>query len=147
MADDQNESPDDARGLRKQLQEALERAQRAEAEAESAKQAAARDAAFAKAGVPDSPLGQMFAKSYDGDLTPDAVRKAAIDVGLLSQERTTPDAERETLMSLQDEQPSVHRQTVNPSRIDELSEQIKRMPDGDNLRDAVTELLRANGLY
>lgn len=147
MADDQNEPSEDARGLRKQLQDALERAQRAEAEAEAAKQAAARDAAFAKAGIPDSPLGQMFARSYDGDLSPDAVRKAALEVGLLQAERTTPDAERETLMSLQDEQPSVYRQPVSNSRLDELSEQIKRMPDSDNLRESVTELLRANGLY
>jgi hypothetical protein len=49
--------------------------------------AAKRELAFMKAGIPpnllDGELGKMFAKSYDGELTAEAVIAAATAVGLL----------------------------------------------------------------
>lgn len=49
-------------------------------EAETAK----KENAFLKAGIDlDSPLGKMFAKGYDGELTVDALKSAASAVGLL----------------------------------------------------------------
>lgn len=47
--------------------------------AEVARGVAERDATFVRAGIPDSPLGQMFAKGYDGDPTDVAAVKAAFD--------------------------------------------------------------------
>lgn len=43
-----------------------------------------RENIFLKSGIPtDTPLGKMFYKSYDGDLTPDAIKAAATEVGLV----------------------------------------------------------------
>jgi hypothetical protein len=46
----------------------------AQADAEQAR----KEASFAKAGIPDTPLGQLFAKAYDGDTDP-ATIKAEFD--------------------------------------------------------------------
>ena len=47
----------------------------AQVEAEVAK----RDASFIRAGIPDNPLGQLFAKAYDGDYNDPAAIKQAFD--------------------------------------------------------------------
>jgi hypothetical protein len=53
-----------------------------------------RENAFLKAGInPDaSPLADLFVKGYDGDLTPDAIRAKATEVGILQAqgEQQTP---------------------------------------------------------
>jgi hypothetical protein len=46
-----------------------------QAEAEQAK----REAAFAKAGIPDTPLGEMFAKAYDGPTDDPSALKTAFE--------------------------------------------------------------------
>lgn len=49
-----------------------------------------RDAALLTAGVDlESPVGKLFAKAYDGDLTPDAIRAEAETVGALKTLATT----------------------------------------------------------
>lgn len=53
------------------------------AKAEAASQAE-RELAFVKAGVdPSSPMAKYFMKAYDGDLTPDAIKEAAIEAQLI----------------------------------------------------------------
>lgn len=50
-----------------------------------------RELAFTKAGInPDDPKMRYFIKGYDGDLTADAVRAAALEAGFLVQESTDP---------------------------------------------------------
>lgn len=43
---------------------------------------AERDAAFVRAGIPDTPIGQLFAKSYEGESDPAAVKAAYDALGL-----------------------------------------------------------------
>jgi hypothetical protein len=43
-----------------------------------------REAAFAKAGLSDLPHRELFERSYDGDLTPEAIREAASPYGLVT---------------------------------------------------------------
>jgi hypothetical protein len=46
--------------------------------------AAARELAFVKAGVdPNLPISKYFMKGYDGDLTEDAIREAAIEAQIV----------------------------------------------------------------
>ena len=46
---------------------------------------AARKLAFVEAGVdPSLPVAQYFMKGYDGELTPDAIRQAAIEAQIIS---------------------------------------------------------------
>lgn len=57
------------------------------AEAEEAK----RELAFAKAGIPmETPMAKYFIKGYDGELTPEAIREAATEAGLVSGGKIDP---------------------------------------------------------
>jgi hypothetical protein len=40
--------------------------------------------AFLKAGIPDTPMASFFRDHYDGDTSPDAIRTAAADLGILA---------------------------------------------------------------
>lgn len=67
------QSPAQLREYAERQKERADAAEAALAEAAEAK----REIAFLRGGVdPDSPLGKLFVKGYDGDLTPDAVREA-----------------------------------------------------------------------
>lgn len=68
-----------------------ERMKELEAENKALKEQAAeasalkREKAFAKAGVDiEDPASRYFVKGYDGELSPDAIRQAAIEIRLLS---------------------------------------------------------------
>lgn len=80
--DSEDEStPEEPRGLRKQIEEQAAKAREAEARAAAAE----RELAFAKAGLPLSdPKMDYFVKGYDGDLTPEVIRAAAEAAGFLS---------------------------------------------------------------
>lgn len=43
-----------------------------------------REAAFAKAGIPDTAATKYFVKAYEGALDPEAIRSAAMEAGYLS---------------------------------------------------------------
>jgi hypothetical protein len=58
------------------------------AEAESLQ----RELAFSKAGIPmDSPMSKYFGKGYEGEFTPEAIRKAAEEANLMKPAKTTAD--------------------------------------------------------
>lgn len=54
-------------------------------------EAAKRELAFVKAGIdPNSPMSKYFMKGYDGELSPDAIRQAAVEAQLISPPEATP---------------------------------------------------------
>lgn len=73
-----------------------------EAEAQRAKDLdqAKKELAMVKAGIDtDSKLGQLFFNSYNGELTTEALRKEAAEIGLyeeLKEETTIPEEERQS---------------------------------------------------
>lgn len=58
--------------------------------------AAERELAFIRAGVPDTPAAKYFVKGYDGEVTAEAIRTAAVEAGFLAadQQGAIPDDER-----------------------------------------------------
>ena len=89
---DQGQDP--VRARMRQLEKELKAKEQALAEAEAAK----RELAFVKAGVPlDNPVAKYFIKGYDGEITPEAIRAAAEDANLVtpSQQATETKAEQE----------------------------------------------------
>jgi hypothetical protein len=57
------------------------------AKADAAAQAE-RELAFVKAGVdPSSPMAKYFMKAYDGELTPDAIKEAAIEAQIVGTQK------------------------------------------------------------
>lgn len=86
----------------RQLREAHKRSK---AEAKEAREAAAsaeavkRENAMLRAGVDlDSPVGKLFAKGYDGELDPDAVKSAWSEIGVTP----TPSESQETVTEVDD---------------------------------------------
>lgn len=86
MADqNDNQNQDDIKTLR-------ERAEAATA-AEAAAEAAKRELAFVKAGIDtESKLGGLLFKTYEGELTKDALQAEAKELGLFKDEETKPPA-------------------------------------------------------
>jgi hypothetical protein len=80
FTDDEPEQPPRENPNIKQLREKAERHDEAVARANAAE----RELAFAKAGIPlaDTKMG-YFVKGYDGELTPEAIRTAATEAGFI----------------------------------------------------------------
>lgn len=78
--DDQGEH--EVRMTRKDIR-ALERRAKAGTEAQAEALASRRELALLRAGIPDTGVGKLFAKAYDGDLDPEAIKEAAAEYGIL----------------------------------------------------------------
>lgn len=144
MADDQEASTDGS-ALRKQLEDTLAENKALKQQIEQAQAQAARESAFAKAGIPDSKLGELIRKSYDGPLEADAIRAYAVEVGAIEAKPTVPAEEREALLSLQSEAPTPR--AADLSGIEALAEQVAKMAGGPETNEQIVELLRSKGLY
>lgn len=72
---------------------ALERKAKAAEQATAEANAALRELAFLKAGIPDTGPGRLFSKAYDGELNAEAIRQAAIDFEIIREEASVPDDE------------------------------------------------------
>jgi len=88
--------------IRKQLREA----EKARKELDSLKaelETQKREVQFSKAGIPDSGLGQLFRKAYDGESSQEAIHKAAMEYGILQapEEPSTDDSELAALRRAQ----------------------------------------------
>lgn len=85
LEDDADETTGGAnnRTLRNQLKEANRQLQDMQRQVEEAAQVR-RDLAFFQAGLPDTPMTKFFREHYSGDPTPEAVKAAASEIGLLT---------------------------------------------------------------
>lgn len=87
---DQGQDP--VRAHMRKLEKELKQERAARAEAEAAK----RELAFVKAGVPfDNPVAKYFIKGYDGEITPDAIRAAAEEANLIQPSKQAEETKAE----------------------------------------------------
>jgi hypothetical protein len=93
--DHEDEQPRMVQMERKHIR-ALERKANAADQARSEAQAALRELAFLKAGIPDTGPGKLFSKAYDGELTAEAIRQAALDYEIIIEEASVPEDELAT---------------------------------------------------
>lgn len=87
---------------RSQIRAIEDKAKRFDA-AEAEKTALARELAFLKAGIPsDHPVTPYFVKGYDGELTADAIKAAAVVAGLVKPDErdSLPPAEQAALRNM-----------------------------------------------
>lgn len=83
--DDDSEEELAPKDLRRQLRAANKRA--AELESQSKEmQGLQKENAFLKVNLPDTPVTRLFRDTYTGDLTEDAIRAGATDLGILESE-------------------------------------------------------------
>lgn len=89
---DVDEASDSPRGLR--------RAANKSKKLESELQATKRELAFLKAGInPEDPKMKYFVKGYEGDLSAEAVRQAALEAGFLASQQQAPDPQQQAIAS------------------------------------------------
>jgi len=86
MEQESNTSGNPVRQRMKQLEKELREANKRLAETAEA----SKKLAFMEAGVPlDSPMAKYFIKGYDGDLTPEAIKEAAMEAQLIAPVQET----------------------------------------------------------
>lgn len=97
QAEPQEQEPGWAKALRKELAEAKKQLAAKDAEIASRD----RSALFDRVGITGK-TGELFRKSYDGPLDEAAVKAAALEYGLIEEQRTTPTEEAEVLNRISD---------------------------------------------
>lgn len=81
----------------------LRRAANSKKKLEQELMAAKRELAFTKAGIdPDDPKMRYFVKGYEGDLSAEAVRQAALEAGFLASQTQAPDPAQVAATQAQD---------------------------------------------
>ena len=80
---DDQESENLDPNIRAELRKSKDRAREAEA-AKSEVAQLKRELAFTKAGIPETGVGALLRKAYDGDTDPEAIRKTAEEYGIFS---------------------------------------------------------------
>lgn len=91
---DESEASESPRGLRR----AANKGKKLESENQQLK----RELAFFKAGIDiDDPRMKYFAKGYDGELTADAVRQAAMEAGFLQTQSAAQNVQNQEIASAQ----------------------------------------------
>ena len=143
------QTPDESSTIR-QMREQLKEAERVKRENEELR----RNLAFSQAGIDTSdPRQAFFAKGYDGDMTPEAVKKAAIDLGFMSDAPTQPtpdpalEAEREAHAAQMQTGAGTGTGTVDPHTVDPLAE-LRNYPQNRSPEDfamQVAQTLAARG--
>lgn len=83
----QNTGKNPLRQHMKELEKEVQELRQLKMEAELAK----KELAFAKSGIPmEHPMAKYFIKAYDGELTPEAIRGAASEAGLVAGAKPNP---------------------------------------------------------
>ena len=83
--DDEFDEQDDDQERSNSEWAALRQAKKAAKQAEQKAQAAQRELAFVKAGIdPDDPRMSYFARGYEGELSAQAIKEAAVQAGFLA---------------------------------------------------------------
>ena len=127
--------------IRKQLREA----EKLRKETESLRaelEAQRREVQFSKAGIPDSGVGALFRKAYDGDASPEAIRQAAEEYGILQSQAPqvdTSDLEIEALRRTQGATvgtsgayPDAQQQYLEALAAASTPEDVMRIVEGDS---------------
>lgn len=137
-----NESENDSKNWRRKLEADAKEGKRASREAEIAKQEAAqakRELALIKAGIDlESGTGKLFAKAYDGEATPEAIKAAAQEFGLVPTSQTTEVQNDLSAIDRISQASAGATGTVAPSAIDDIRS-AKSTED-------VLKVLQANGI-
>lgn len=135
---------------RRKLEEEARAGREAKAEAEKAMAeatAARRELAFAKAGIDvESGPGKLFARAYDGDATPEAVKAAALEYGIIKPDVTPEEVAAEQRVAAAASGGIPSGTTLDP--IAELDAIAELTPTGWNAEgpEQVKAWARANGL-
>jgi len=130
--------------IRKQLREAEKTRKeldslRAELNAEK------REVQFTKAGIPDSGIGELFRKAYDGEANAEAIRNAAEQYGILQSPAPTTssgDSELEALRRAQGATIGTSGALPDPGQ--EFLSKVKSASSADEVLELVRQTANSN---
>lgn len=134
--------------IRAELRKSRERAKEAEA-AKAEVETLKRDLAFTKAGIPETGVGALLRKAYDGDTDPDAIRKAAEEYGINTGGTTesAPDPVLEELERHRNIAGATGTNTSGPSPAQELLAAIQAGATEAEVMEAISQMGAENGVY
>lgn len=146
MPDDEETTELDTEGLDPNIRKALRTLEKKAHDAEVRAGVAERDAAFIKAGVPDTPIGQLFAKSYEGPYEPAAVKEAFDALGVSASPASEPQEQPELVPDQELETQRRMAQATATAPDDgsvRLEDAIAAIPPGPNAVAQVMDLIAA----
>lgn len=122
--DQGNQGSDSLVTLKRSEIRTLEQQARRAKDFETRATTAERRLAFVEAGVPtDKPIAQYFIRGYDGEVTAEAIKKAAIEAGIISETKA-PDAEQSQQAQTPPEQQGTVQDQRSPEDIE--AEKVQR---------------------
>ena len=122
--------------------ERLREAEAAKAEAEALK----RELAFTKAGVPETGVGALLRKAYDGDTDPEAIRKAAEEYGIF-QPSSEPDPVAEELERHRNIAGATGTNTSGPTAQQEFVAAIQGASSQAEIMEIITKMGAESGIH
>lgn len=132
--------------IRAELRKSRERAKAAEA-AQTELEAVKRDLAFTKAGIPESGVGALLRKAYDGDTDPEAIRKAAEEYGIFSSQEQAHDPIKEELETHRQIQGSTGTSNSGPTAMQALEALIAEAKSADEIMAIISKQGAEGGIY
>lgn len=132
--------------IRAELRKSRERAK----EAEAAKAELAnlqRELAFTKAGIPETGVGALLRKAYDGDTDPEAIRKVAAEYGITSDSTPQSDPIREELETHRQIQGSTGTSNSGPTPQQELLAAIEAGGSVEDIMAVISKMGAESGLF
>lgn len=134
--------------IRAELRKSKERAKEAEA-AKAEVETLRRELAFTKAGVPETGVGALLRKAYDGDTDPEAIRKAAEEYGITtgSQQEQAPDPVLEELERHRSIAGATGTNNSGPTPQQELLAAIQSGASEAEVMEAISKMGAEVGVY
>jgi len=134
--------------IRAELRKSKERAKEA-AEAKAEAEALRRDLAFTKAGVPETGVGALLRKAYDGDTDPEAIRKAAEEYGIFQSQpaEQAPDPVRQELETHRTIQGATGTNQSGPTVYQALEAMIEEAGSVEAIMEIISKQGAEGGIY
>lgn len=132
--------------IRAELRKSKERAREAEA-AKSEVESLRKELAFTKAGIPDTGVGALLRKAYEGDTDPEAIRKAAEEYGIFGTVEQTTDPVVAELEKHRNIAGATGTNTSGPTAAQSLRAAIDGAGSTDEIMRIISETGAESGLY
>jgi hypothetical protein len=132
--------------IRAELRKSKERAKEAEA-AKAELENLRRDLAFTKAGIPETGVGALLRKAYDGDTEPEAIRKAAEEYGIFSGQAQATDPIRAELETHRQIQGSTGTTNSGPDAFQAIQALIEEAGSVEAIMEVISKQGAEGGIY
>jgi hypothetical protein len=133
--------------IRAELRKSRERAKEA-TEARAELDSLRRELAFTKAGIPESGVGALLRKAYDGDNDPEAIRRAADEYGIFNMPSdSAPDPVHEELERHRSIAGATGSNTSGPTNAQSIQAGIENATSAAEVMEVIERLGTESGVF